>query len=169
MGSGPSPFFVSPRKHEGTQGPGHKGRCCAPENGEQRTERAGAKRQTFHGYGTPLRGDRRSRKQGCPPSGPNRPSSSIASCYGTSQTCLRVQGVFPPAGVWGGAPHLPIHQISFVPLAVEGLSLRACTVSVVIPKTNWQSFSVFLCFPLFPSVSTKLPRTLLRLRGGVIE
>ena len=23
---------------------------------------------------------------------------------GTSQTCLRVQGVFPPAGAWGSAP-----------------------------------------------------------------
>ena len=34
-----------------------EGRWRAPENGEQRTERAGAKRQTFHGHGTPLRGD----------------------------------------------------------------------------------------------------------------
>ena len=25
--------------------------CAAPENGEQKTERAGAKRQIFHGYG----------------------------------------------------------------------------------------------------------------------
>ena len=35
-------------------GRGRGGRA-APENGERKTERAGAKRQTFHGHGAPLR------------------------------------------------------------------------------------------------------------------
>ena len=42
-------FCVSTKTQWGASG--------APENGEQRTERAGAKRQTFHGHRTPLRGD----------------------------------------------------------------------------------------------------------------
>ena len=34
---------------------------------------------------------------------------SYRVAFGTSQTCLRVQGVFPPAWAWGSAPHLPIN------------------------------------------------------------
>ena len=31
---------------------------------------------------------------------------------GTSQTCLRVQGVFPSAGAWGSAHTFPINQLA---------------------------------------------------------
>ena len=41
---------ASPRKHEGAQGTGHEGRRYR-RPGEQRTERAGPKGQTFHGHG----------------------------------------------------------------------------------------------------------------------
>ena len=44
--------------------------------------------------------------------------------HGTSQTCLRVQGVFPPAGAWGSAPHPPINQSakSFVSFVIPNYS-----------------------------------------------
>ena len=42
-------------EHEEHEEP--RGGVAAPENGEQRTERAGPEGQTFHGYRTPLRGD----------------------------------------------------------------------------------------------------------------
>ena len=98
---------------------------AAPENREQRTERpCGATGEVFTG------GVSRRPASPASPVSPVRPWVS----HGTSQTCLRVQGVFPPAGAWGSAPHPPINQSakSFVSLAVEGLVLWACTVSVVI-------------------------------------
>ena len=120
----------------------------------RRTERAGAKRQTFHGHRERSVQARRAKpstatERPCGatgeaftggvsrrPASPESPASPVRPwvSHGTSQTCLRVQGVFPPAGAWGSAPHPPISQStkSFVSLAVEGLALWACTVSVVI-------------------------------------
>ena len=109
------------------------------------------------------------------PSRPIGPICPTASCYGTSQTCLRVQGVFPPAGAWGSAPH-PLHSL------LQGAKRRAAVIlyipyfkarnggrrsrSAAKPQSDrwspkrfapiaaslrfpfWQSFSVFLCSPL---------------------
>ena len=102
------------------------------------------------------------------PSRPIGPICPTASCYGTSQTCLRVQGVFPPAGAWGSAPH-PLHSLlqgakRRAAVAVSGEAAerpmepeaqsdrwspkRFAPIAASLRFPFWQSFSVFLCSPL---------------------
>ena len=86
---------LPPRRREGTQEPGHKGRLAPP--GEQRTENG---------------------EQNAPAGRPAKPPS-IHSIFGTSQTCRGCRENFSLPGC-GAAPHtfqsanqLPL--VSFVP------------------------------------------------------
>ena len=82
------------------------------------------------------------------PSRPIGPICPTASCYGTSQTCLRVQGVFPHSLLQGAKRRAAVAvsgEAAERPMEPEAVRAHCCVFAVPI-------LAILLCVPLFSSV-----------------